>query len=440
MSNINLNNYEAWFLDYFEGNLDATQIAELNSFLDTNPTLKAEFEGDFDNVTLKADNLNFSFKEDLKKPLLVNHENVDDFMIAENEGLLDDKGKLELGAFVAANNLEQDRKLYSLVYLAKTNAIKFPNTSKLKKTSIVNYDNIDDLLIAENEGLLSEKEKEELGAFVTANNLERDRKLFGMVYLAKTNAIRFPNKEKLKKGGAILPLFIRYAAAAAIALLIAFALFYNLGKQSTEPKFAEENPKTNQKNELIVPKVEEDNFNEKNLATEDLKTNESPTNESLEIGNLQEPVFAARIKNNKKKGIKEKHGPDRKKKYEPKKLDNHLRSLAISPVETPKAMSPIEFNMPMGLNENNEDVIAKSNNRTFTLLEYAGVKIKERVLGQNDVEDGKIRENDFAQALASSVNKVSNKDIFTFEDRSNSNAIDYELKLGKVGINRSRAK
>jgi hypothetical protein len=435
MSNINLHNYEAWFLDYFEGNLNEAQITELTSFLDENPELRAEFDGDFEDVTLETESINFNLKDDLKKPALINHENVDDFMIAENEGLLDNRAKLELGAFVEANNLEADRKLYSLVYLAKTNVIRYPNTAQLKKSAFVNHENVDDLLIAENEGLLNETEKQELGDFVAANHLEKDRELYSMVYLAKTNAIRFPNKEKLKKGGAIVPLFIRYAAAAAIALLIAFALFYNFGKESTEPRFAEENPIVNPVEELINP--EKDNFNNSNLAAEEESDDFSPAEKILDIESPQETEVADRNKN-QNKGLREKHGPDRKKKYQPQTLDNHVRTLAVSPVETPKTLKDFEFDIPT---LSNSDIAENSsNNKTYTLWEYAGVKIKEKVFGQENVEDGRIRENDFAQALASSVNKVSNRDIITFEDRSSTNAIDYDFKLGKVGFNRTKNK
>jgi hypothetical protein len=115
-----------------------------------------------------------------------------------------------------------------------------------------------------------------------------------------------------------------------------------------------------------------------------------------------------------------------------------VRTLAVSPVETPKTLKDFEFDIPT---LSNSDIAENSsNNKTYTLWEYAGVKIKEKVFGQENVEDGRIRENDFAQALASSVNKVSNRDIITFEDRSSTNAIDYDFKLGKVGFNRTKNK
>ena len=42
--NINQNNYEAWFLDYYEKQLSAEQVAELFLFLEQHPLLKEEFD------------------------------------------------------------------------------------------------------------------------------------------------------------------------------------------------------------------------------------------------------------------------------------------------------------------------------------------------------------------------------------------------------------
>ncbi|MGB0431303.1 MAG: hypothetical protein ACPGLV_12580, partial [Bacteroidia bacterium] len=173
---INLHNYEACFLDYTEGNLNEQQVADLLLFLENHPALKTEFEQDFSDVTLTPQTLKFNNKNQLKKPELINAQNVDDFMIAQNEGLLNDKSSNELNAFVTANNLEKEQKLYSLVYLAKS------------------------------------------------------------------NIHRFPNKRKLKKGGFVMPLFARYAAAAAILLLIAFAWLLNQPNNNISgPRFAHEN-------------------------------------------------------------------------------------------------------------------------------------------------------------------------------------------------------
>ena len=64
---ITRSNYESWFLDYLEGNLDPLLNAEFQSFLKQNPDLAAELE-DGDWLTLpKDEGIHFEEKDLLKK-------------------------------------------------------------------------------------------------------------------------------------------------------------------------------------------------------------------------------------------------------------------------------------------------------------------------------------------------------------------------------------
>ena len=57
--NINLNNYEAYFLDYHEGSLSPALVKELMEFISQHPELKEEFET-FEPVALTdTENINF---------------------------------------------------------------------------------------------------------------------------------------------------------------------------------------------------------------------------------------------------------------------------------------------------------------------------------------------------------------------------------------------
>ena len=67
MEKIDLHNYEAWFLDYSEGNLSEIQISEVNQFLDFNPEFRAELE-EFEQIVLEQDS---SSNESLKASLLL---------------------------------------------------------------------------------------------------------------------------------------------------------------------------------------------------------------------------------------------------------------------------------------------------------------------------------------------------------------------------------
>ena len=63
---INQSNYEAYFLDYIEGNLDSHHERELNQFLDQNPHLKQELES-FAPVTLTPEDVVYENKAALKR-------------------------------------------------------------------------------------------------------------------------------------------------------------------------------------------------------------------------------------------------------------------------------------------------------------------------------------------------------------------------------------
>jgi hypothetical protein len=64
--NIDRSNYELWFIDWLDGNLDSLQTKELYGFLDVNPDLKEEFS-DLSNIPLLSPEKQYPFKNTLKK-------------------------------------------------------------------------------------------------------------------------------------------------------------------------------------------------------------------------------------------------------------------------------------------------------------------------------------------------------------------------------------
>ena len=99
--NINKNNYEAYFLDYHEGNLSPQEVADLFLFLAEHPELKKELD-DFENVTL-ADFQTpvFENKESLKKN--ITPDNREDYFIRAIEGNLDANEIILLQTFLTKN-------------------------------------------------------------------------------------------------------------------------------------------------------------------------------------------------------------------------------------------------------------------------------------------------------------------------------------------------
>jgi hypothetical protein len=63
---IDRSNYEIWYLDWLDGNLNSLQVEELKLFLDQNPDLKEEFK-DLTTLDLVSTGISFQYKELLKK-------------------------------------------------------------------------------------------------------------------------------------------------------------------------------------------------------------------------------------------------------------------------------------------------------------------------------------------------------------------------------------
>jgi len=132
MSNINIHNYEAYFLDYAEGNLTGTQIADLQAFLQTNPNLLPEFESMQDALTfvIEPEIVKYEKKQNLEA---IPHLSMFDIIeleylcIAATEGDTDIKQNERLQ--ILLNRDENARILYEQIKQARVKPdtrIKFP--------------------------------------------------------------------------------------------------------------------------------------------------------------------------------------------------------------------------------------------------------------------------------------------------------------------------
>jgi len=142
---INRNNYEAWLLDLFEGNLSPEQEADVALFLEQNPDLKVDAE-EFDKVSLppeKQIRLDNSFTGKLKRPIIspvgkINSSNYEDFFIAWYEDTLRDDEKVNLEQFLHENpEFNEEFLLYGKIKLPKEKGIIYPDKNSLKKTAII---------------------------------------------------------------------------------------------------------------------------------------------------------------------------------------------------------------------------------------------------------------------------------------------------------------
>ncbi len=125
---INRTNYEAWFIDHFDGVLSADQEKELRIFLMLHPDLQKEFDA-YAPVKLESDISVFDSKAVLKKQITASEE--DHYFIGYTEQLLCPSDKLLVDSYVQDNPLkEKELKLYQKAKLGEEK-ISFPHKRSL---------------------------------------------------------------------------------------------------------------------------------------------------------------------------------------------------------------------------------------------------------------------------------------------------------------------
>ncbi len=121
METININNYEAFYLDFLEGNLNEEETALLFVFLDENPELKLD-ETEFISLEDNSSILDNSYKKSLKQVVFeeetVTSFNINSFLIAQTENQLSTFKNNELEEFIALNPVYlKDQQLFKIAHL-----------------------------------------------------------------------------------------------------------------------------------------------------------------------------------------------------------------------------------------------------------------------------------------------------------------------------------
>jgi hypothetical protein len=128
---INRRNYEAYFIDYYDGELRDSQKKELFSFLSENPDLKAEFER-FSNISLPKEKAYFD-KEKLKRNTITLY-NYKTYFIALLENDLSSEEKVEVKKFLEVHPaLQKELELFRQIKVAPDSTIRFENKNTLKR-------------------------------------------------------------------------------------------------------------------------------------------------------------------------------------------------------------------------------------------------------------------------------------------------------------------
>lgn len=140
MERISIFNYEAFYLDFLEGNLNEEDTALLMAFLEANPDLILE-DTTLPSFGMETFHLDADIKNSLKQPSedeAITTGNLSHFMIADAEGLLPESKSDELNGFIAGDqSLEREKALYSKVYFEPDLSMVYEDKEGLKQKRIV---------------------------------------------------------------------------------------------------------------------------------------------------------------------------------------------------------------------------------------------------------------------------------------------------------------
>ncbi len=133
---INRNNYESYFIDYLEGNLDESLVDDFIEFLTSNPDLKEELSM-FEPVSVEPGNIVFGKKELLFKEYFDLESEFNHAAVASFEGDLSDTEKAAFDKYIAAHPEKQEElTLFSQTKLIPDENIVFSKKNRLYKKTL----------------------------------------------------------------------------------------------------------------------------------------------------------------------------------------------------------------------------------------------------------------------------------------------------------------
>lgn len=228
---INKNNYEAFFLDYHEGNHTAEEAAALLLFVEQHPELKEEFES-FENFTIEdLSSVEFTGKSILKKE--ITGFNKETYFIGYIENTLNEAEKKLFADFLSQRpTAAAELELYKKTVVTAEHSVVFENKYALKRAASVAAELTEQeyLLIAAAENILSADEKIAMEKLLSADaGIEKQLELYKQTRFIPDTALVFERKENLKrKSEKIVPLYYYIAAAASIILLVGIFFLYKI--------------------------------------------------------------------------------------------------------------------------------------------------------------------------------------------------------------------
>lgn len=138
---INIENYESFYLDFLEGNLNENDTTLLLAFLQENPSLKVD-ESEFDYFSSEESTQLDDFSKSVLKfqgfDQIIDAENIEYFLVASVENQLSDKKVIELQQFLIKNpSFLVDLQVYRKTQLIADSSIVYSEKNKLKRGIVI---------------------------------------------------------------------------------------------------------------------------------------------------------------------------------------------------------------------------------------------------------------------------------------------------------------
>ncbi len=434
MENINLHNYQAYLLDYAEGNLSEDQQAELFAFLELHPGLEAELE-DLDLPTLNEFELlqdEFDAKPGLKK----NAEQWEDYrLIASLENLLPEKEQQQLEQDLKENiSLRQQFNAYKQTILSPETTLVFSEKLSLLKPAVH-----EEHLLAYIENELKGEEKKRIENILQVNKtVQTETDLYRNTFLAPDLAITYPNKKELKRGAKVLYLSValRYGAiAASLLLLVGLFLLFN-NNSSTGTQVA--------KNDAPNPELSKQPLNpvHKNNAQVNSNNAENGTTSTASVKNTSQVKISPSDLSHQQDANTLANNRDTAVKPNPLADVAVLKDSAQSPEHSFAGNNPVaRVDNPYKAHHAEEDEAPRKPDNTLTPLQYVTQHIQTTTWGEKEknTEQKKLSGFDVLAYVAKKLKGMGNKNTDAkTEYNEDRDATEYTLTLGQLSITRTK--
>ncbi len=258
MNRINFSNYEAWLLDYAEGNLSAEDTAELLLFMEQYPELQTDVENLMEFTLPSGEIISADFKHQLHKDEAAIKERFESLCVAFYDKSITAAEKNELDYFLSQNpHWTREFKAFAHSYIQQDSDIEYTAKSFLKK-QFQPQGSFDDLAVKALEGLLSEREQSAFEASLQNNpSKQLQWKAFQKTVLPQEHIV-FEEKATLYQqveGVRVFPIWSRWIAVAASLALLFGAYSLLIKKGESDSGMASIQPDSIQQVRPVQPKI-----------------------------------------------------------------------------------------------------------------------------------------------------------------------------------------